>query len=79
MREVILLAKLCWLPPIMTMVFSQYLYLGTVGIVQSHGRTDGNSHKLVQYFNFFDYVYLIMFHYYFQQVIDARMFQSILL
>ena len=79
MPEVALLAKRGWLPLIMRLVVSQYLYLGTVGIVQSHGRTDGNTHKLVQYFYFFDIVYLIMFHYYFQQVIDASMFQSILL
>ena len=63
MPEVVLLAKRGWLPLIMRLVVSQYLYLGTVGIVQSHGRTDGNTHKLVQY----------MVHYYFQQVIDARM------
>ena len=55
MPEVALLVKRGWLPLIMRLVFSQCLYLGTVGIVQSHGRTDGNTHKLVHY----SYVFFI--------------------
>ena len=55
MPEVALLAKRGWLPLIMRLVVGQYLYLGTIGIVQSHGSTDGNTHRLVQCFYFFWY------------------------